>query len=103
MAVYVDDAVWPWRGKLWAHLMADSIPELHAFADGLGLQRRWFQSKRGGAAHYDITSAKRLLALRMGAVALCRPEDSAKIKAVIQTARAQLRDMDIQPSLYLKV
>lgn len=28
MAVYVDDAVWPWRGQLWCHLLADSLDEI---------------------------------------------------------------------------
>jgi len=32
--------------------------ELHAFADKLGLKRRWYQSARSGEqhAHYDLTS-----------------------------------------------
>ena len=37
MTVYVDDAVTLWRGRRWAHLMADSLEELHAFAARLGI------------------------------------------------------------------
>ena len=35
MAVYIDDAVHPWRGERWAHLMADTLPELHALAQDI--------------------------------------------------------------------
>jgi hypothetical protein len=44
MACYVDKPEWEWRGKMWAHLLADSLDELHAFAGKLGLQRAWFQA-----------------------------------------------------------
>lgn len=67
MAVYVDDAVWPWRGKRWAHMTADTHEELHAFAKQLGLRRSWFQDK-DHHQHYDVTAQKRLQALEMGAV-----------------------------------
>ena len=40
MTVYVDDAVTLWRGRRWAHLMADTVEELHAMAARLGLPRR---------------------------------------------------------------
>lgn len=41
MAVLVDSAIWPWRGRLWAHLVSDeSHEELHAFAERLGIPRR---------------------------------------------------------------
>ncbi len=43
--VYVDDEMIPWRGKLWCHLVADTLPELHAFAQKLGLRQAWFQAK----------------------------------------------------------
>ncbi len=91
MAVYVDDAIWPWRGRRWAHLMADSLDELHVFAAELGLKRTWFQSRPGGAAHYDVTASMRWKAIVYGATALTRPDDNDKIKAVIRQARAQLQ------------
>ena len=37
MTVYVDDPVILWRGRRWAHLMADTLDELHAMAAQLGL------------------------------------------------------------------
>ena len=57
MAVYVDDAVTLWRGHRWAHLMADTLDELHAFAARLGLQRGKFQDKTSGA-HYDVPAPR---------------------------------------------
>ena len=37
MAVYVDDAFWPWQGLKWCHLLADDLDELHRFAASLGI------------------------------------------------------------------
>ncbi len=66
MAVLVDEAVWPWRGARWAHLVSDvSIAELHGFADRLGLRRMSFQGD-----HYDVPEAVRAEALAMGAEAV---------------------------------
>lgn len=48
-------------------MVADTLEELHDFANHLGLQRRWFQN-RGRYPHYDVTVAVRLKALRMGAI-----------------------------------
>ena len=49
------------------HLVSDqSLTDLHAFAECIGLKRRWFQDKR--LPHYDMTVAWRAkLAERMGA------------------------------------
>lgn len=66
MAVYVDDELIPWRGKLWCHLVADTLPELHAFARRLGLRQAWFQAK-SAYPHYDVTVSVRDRALIMGA------------------------------------
>ena len=66
MSVYVDDELVPWRGKLWCHLVADTVPELHVFARRLGLREGWFQSK-SAYPHYDVTVSVRDRALTMGA------------------------------------
>ncbi|WP_460759051.1 DUF4031 domain-containing protein [Lysobacter fragariae] len=90
MTVYVDDAVHPWRGHRWAHLMADTLVELHAMADHLGIPRRAFQDKTSGA-HYDVTSELRERAIALGAVAISRHRERDVVKAVIARARAQGR------------
>lgn len=63
MAVLVDPAVWPWRGRRWAHLVSDeSYDELHEFAARLGLERDWFQGD-----HYDVPTDYRDRAIELGA------------------------------------
>ncbi|TWI05974.1 uncharacterized protein DUF4031 [Luteimonas cucumeris] len=90
MTVYVDDAVTLWRGQRWAHLMADTLAELHAFAARLGLPRRAFQDKTSGA-HYDVNAALREQAIALGAVAISRHTDRELVRAVIRRAKAQGR------------
>jgi hypothetical protein len=90
VAVYVDDAVTLWRGRRWAHLMADTLAELHAFAAALGMPRRAFQDKTSGA-HYDVSAEQRTHAIALGAVPISRHTDRATLRAVIANARAQGR------------
>jgi len=90
MSVYVDDAVHAWRGQRWAHLMADTLDELHAMAQRLGMPRRAFQNKTSGA-HYDVTTELREQAIALGAIAISRHADRELLKAVIQRAKAQGR------------
>ncbi|ROR21408.1 uncharacterized protein DUF4031 [Comamonas sp. BIGb0124] len=66
MAIYVDDELISWRGKLWCHMVADTLPELHTFARRLGLREAWFQAK-SAYPHYDVTVSVRDRALAMGA------------------------------------
>ena len=96
MAVYVDDAVTLWRGQRWAHLMADTLAELHACAAAIGLPRRAFQDRRSGA-HYDVTAALREEAIAWGAVPVSRHRDRVLLRAVIAQARRQGRRDDPPP------
>ncbi|HVJ38761.1 MAG TPA: DUF4031 domain-containing protein [Stenotrophomonas sp.] len=90
MTVYIDDAVQLWREQRWAHLMADTLPELHAMAARLGIPRRAFQNKLSGA-HYDVPEPLREQAIALGAQAISRHTDRELLKAVIANARAQAR------------
>jgi hypothetical protein len=66
VTILVDPAVWPWRGRRWAHLVSDnSFDELHLFAQRLGIPRRAFQGD-----HYDIPADLREHALALGAIAV---------------------------------
>ena len=75
MTAYVDAATeWPGsaiappgagQGSIWAHMVADSLDELHAFAERLGLKRSHFQD--GDHPHYDLTLGTWGQALRLGA------------------------------------
>lgn len=89
MSVYVDASIWPLRGfngrrMMMCHMLADSLDELHAMADKIGVARRWFQNKPGKAPHYDICKSKRALAVKAGAVEC----DRSAIVAVIKRFRS---------------
>lgn len=71
MSVYVDSAFLPYRRMKMCHMLADSLDELHAMADRIGIARRHFQTD-SSAPHYDICKAKRALAVKFGAVEITR-------------------------------
>ncbi len=58
----------PWSGG--GHLQADTLDELHEFADRLGLRRSWLQTRSGRPwnDHYDLTAQARDDAIALGAV-----------------------------------
>lgn len=43
MTVYVDDVRHPFRRMVMSHMWADSLDELLAMADRIGVARRWLQ------------------------------------------------------------
>ncbi|MEZ5792886.1 MAG: DUF4031 domain-containing protein [Nitratireductor sp.] len=96
MTVYVDEAIWSWKGRKWCHLMADDVAELHRFAYRLGLQLSSYQGPpKTSAPHYDITGFERNRAVRMGAVAVGRKEivelfRRVKVRGVETHRRRQL-------------
>jgi hypothetical protein len=84
-AVYVDDAIWEWRGLKWAHLLADDTDDLHRFAAALGIHRTSYQGPpRTSVPHYDLTSYERRRAIARGAIACSRDE----IVAVVRRTRS---------------
>lgn len=74
MPVYVDQAQNSYRRMKMCHMLADSLNELHAMADTIGIQRKWFQISRSGVPHYDICQSKKKLALAHGAKEISRTE-----------------------------
>ena len=62
MTVYVDDPRHPLGRMKMCHMLADTVDELHDMAESLGLKLEWFQGD-----HYDVSLAKRKLAVSMGA------------------------------------
>jgi hypothetical protein len=48
-----------------SHMTADTLEELHAMAERLGL-RKWFQNKT--TPHYDLCKSKREEAIKLGAI-----------------------------------
>ena len=87
-AVYVDEAIWEWRGLNWAHLLADDTDDLHRFAAALGIHRTSYQGPpRTSVPHYDLTSYERRRAIAHGAIACGRDE----IVAVVRRLRSPYR------------
>jgi Protein of unknown function (DUF4031) len=69
MSVYVDNYFAQFGRMKMSHMIADSLEELHAMADQIGVARRWFQ-EQSSFPHYDVCKAKRELAIGLGAIAL---------------------------------
>ena len=86
MAVYVDNARISYGRMRMSHMLADTVSELHAMADRIGIQRRWFQSG-SSVPHYDICLSKRRLALQCGAVEVDRRELATLVKRLRAEAR----------------
>jgi hypothetical protein len=78
VAVLIDTPVWPWRGRLWSHLVSDvSYEELHAFvARELGISRRAFQGD-----HYDIPEDLYDIAVAAGAQPVGARELLSRLRA----------------------
>lgn len=77
MPVYVDPAVWPFGRMLMCHLWADTLDELLAMVDKIGVQRKWIQGhptlsfgkhRNASWVHFDIAKGKRALAIAAGAI-----------------------------------
>jgi Protein of unknown function (DUF4031) len=91
MAVYVDDARVPWRGRRWSHLVADTAEELHAAARELGLPRRAAQ-ERGRTLHYDLPEEWRTTAIERGiAEPIDRREMAERLPTLAAGRRARSR------------
>ena len=69
MSVYVDDVRHPYGRMVMCHMWADTLEELLAMADRIGVQRRWLQQPpRASWVHFDISLAKKAKAIEAGAV-----------------------------------
>jgi hypothetical protein len=69
-----------------SHLTADTLDELHALAQRIGLRREWFQDHRLHP-HYDLTKARRAAALLAGAVFVSAKEQAEKRLARLRHVR----------------
>ncbi len=91
MAILVDSARWPFKGRRFAHLVSDtSLAELHAFAARLGLPDRAFSGD-----HYDIPADVREQALLLGARAVPSREVVESLRAAgLRRRKRPARDPD---------
>lgn len=67
MTVYIDDmfkyAIGRYRRMRMSHMIADNEEELHAMAQKIGVDRKWYQGD-----HYDVCMKMRDAALQRGAI-----------------------------------
>lgn len=69
MTVYVDDVRHRYGRMVMCHMWADSLDELLAMADRIGVARRWLQEPpKASWVHFDVSLGKKALALAAGAV-----------------------------------
>lgn len=104
MPVYVDKAQHKYGRMVMCHMLADSMDELLAMADTIGVNRKWFQPN--SHPHFDICKAKRAKAIAAGAIEVDRrqlvevmkahrakwradPEERQKIKSAAASARTK--------------
>lgn len=72
MTVYVDSARLPFKGHIMCHMTANSLSNLHAMADRIGMRQEWFQTPpKASFPHYDIPQPRRALAIQYGAIEVC--------------------------------
>lgn len=77
MVVYVDNMRAPFGRMVMCHMWADSLDELLAMADRIGVHRKWIQGhptlsfgkhRNASWVHFDIALSKRALAVKAGAI-----------------------------------
>ena len=69
--------------RSWCHLLADSLDELHQFAQSIGLKKEWFQGHTK-YPHYDMNENRRKIAVKKGAIEIDKRttiEKAKKLKA----------------------
>lgn len=69
MSVYVDPATWPFGRMVMCHMWADSLDELYAMVDAIGVRRKWLQEPpKASWVHFDVSKNKRAEAVTHGAI-----------------------------------
>lgn len=77
MTVYVDDVRLPFGRMVMCHMWADTLDELLAMADRIGVARKWIQghptlslpaARKASWVHFDISLGKKAEAIKAGAV-----------------------------------
>ncbi len=77
MAVYVDDVRHGFGRMVMCHMWADTLEELFAMVDEIGVQRKWLQGhptlslpryRKASWVHFDIALGKKAAAIAAGAI-----------------------------------
>jgi hypothetical protein len=72
MTVYIDRSRKPYRNMIMCHMVSDSIAELFAMAQKIGMRAQWFQPS--SFPHFDVAAGRKISALQFGAVEIDRRE-----------------------------
>jgi hypothetical protein len=92
MTVYVDTAENKYGRLVLCHMLADSMDELMAMADKIGVDRKWYQGfDKASCPHFDIAKSKRVLAIQNGAIEIDRRTLGALLKGIKTQAMARVR------------
>lgn len=86
MAVYIDRAFIPYKRMKMCHMVADTLEELHAMAEAIGMKLEWFQPM--SFPHYDVCKIRRDKAIVLGAVEVDRRE----LALIMRRIRKEMRD-----------
>lgn len=69
MAVYVDDVRHRFGRMIMCHMWADTLEELLAMADRIGVSRRWLQQPpKASWVHFDVSLGMKAKAIEAGAI-----------------------------------
>jgi hypothetical protein len=69
VTAYVDDVRHQFGRMVMCHMWADTLPELLAMVDKIGVQRKWLQQPpKASWIHFDISLSKKAEAIRHGAI-----------------------------------
>lgn len=92
MSVYVDDVRHRFGRMVMCHMWADTLDELLAMADRIGLARRWIQQPpKASWVHFDVSLSLKAKAIEAGAVLTDRygpVEHTARLRGDAVTLQA---------------
>lgn len=97
MAVYVDDMEAPFGGMVMCHMIADTTEELRAMVQKIGVEWKWVQEPALPGEHFDISKAKRALAVQHGAQEITM-RDAARMIRARRRAANEARDTHFSAS-----
>lgn len=68
MSVYVDDVHHAYGRMIMCHMWADTLDELLAMADSIGVRRKWLQCPPAASwTHFDVSLGMKAKAIASGA------------------------------------
>ena len=90
MSVYVDGAENVYGIMKMCHMLADTLPELMAMADRIGVNRRWYQGfDKASCPHFDICKSMRVKAIKAGAIEVSMHE----LAVIMRTIKGEAREL----------